>query len=183
MAAQPCRPDLFSRMPHGVPISFFFLFSYADDPPQGWSTDWVVPAPASNTAEALVRLVKQHTPPAFLAFSGVSPDDFERFYKLFEGCGRVTYFGEGGLLLVKMPGREHEVALTTLTDYIRYQTIEMGLHTTCIRSGATRFDGANGAAKEGDDGFLPKRLGRSVPTIVIEVAYSQNLVQAHFAKD
>ena len=118
---------------------------------------------------------------SFLKFSGVSPPIFEEFYTLLDGRGRVTYFGAAsGVLMVKMTKLWHEVVKVKAINVTERQIPTEDV----LRIGSTRYDshsGNSGAAKEADDGIIPKhRLlsGRGVPSFILEVANTQSLADA-----
>jgi hypothetical protein len=119
---------------------------------------------------------------SFIKFSGVSPLVFEEFYTLLDSHGRVTYFGAAsGVLVVKMPNLWHEVVAIKTMDVAQRQLPAKDF----LRVGSTRYESDDGslAAKEADDGIIPKHrlLGRggvSVPSFVLEVANTQSLADA-----
>jgi len=107
----------------------------------------------------------------FLRFSGITRHIFQQLDCRLDGRGRVTYFGEGGILLVKMAATEHEGAVVAEADSFRDQLVEMGLAACIARTGAPRINSIrpNTAAKEPDDGLIPilaRPTGNHFPTLV-----------------
>lgn len=115
---------------------------------------------------------------------------FEEFYKLLDGYGRITYFGDAsGVLFVKMPTLAHEALVTKVMDTTQRQIPATDARRSAImRVGATRYDTIHGltGSKEADDGIIPMKelfAGATFPSFVFEVAYTQSLAAAHKAKD
>ncbi len=129
----------------------------------------------------------------FLAFSGVSPADFEDFYqelgKRHGRAVRVTYFGATSrILFVKMVSGSHEAAHKAITISWIFQLHEMALINHCSFTGAISYDSANmnAAAKDGDDGLYPTGIRMRewhFPTLAVESAYSNSLKLARKDKD
>jgi hypothetical protein len=147
---------------------------------------------AASSAATLLRRVQlcADNGESFIEFSGVSPSDFEDFYQLLDGRGRITYFGgASGVLFVKMPKLQHEAVTMTVMDIAQRQIPTMGARGSDImRVGATRHDSMHELAgsKEADDGIMlmDKLLaGATFPSFVLEVAYTQSLAAARKAKD
>jgi hypothetical protein len=100
----------------------------------------------------------------------------------------VTYFGESGILLIKMAATEHESAVVAEGDGFRDQLVKMGLAACISRIGVPRINSIhpNTAAKEPDDGLIPilaRPTGNHFPTLVFEVANTQQLRSVRQAKD
>ncbi len=100
--------------------------------------------------------------------------------------GRLTYF-KTGLLFIKMPALPHEKAVTKTMDAFHGQIIGMGLADQIERIGSSTLQGQGGAAKEGDDGYVPRieprMYGDSFPTLAVECGNSESLAALRRDKD
>jgi len=101
----------------------------------------------------------------------------------------MTYFGAERSLLVKMPGQVHETVEVAVTDHFKVQATQMGLMRRELqRIGSSQYASIHpdGGAAEPDDGLKPSEFRPGpddFPTLVVEVARSQDINQAHKAKD
>lgn len=107
--------------------------------------------------QTLLRRALSAIDGGFLRFSTITPQVFQSFDRQLDGRGRITYFGNSGILLVKMALPKHEKTVVTLSDGFRNQLVDMDLDDHISRIGIPRFHSVrqNAAYKEPDDGFTP----------------------------